>query len=95
MDLAFAGALAPGPRDRRLDGGQIRPEPFGKAPEGREGDPGSTSQPWFERGWRALTDQGSNVLCERHRLPQRGRWRGEPRQQLLVLLCTVVQHMED
>src|ERR671917_403014 len=71
IDLAFDGTLAPGQRDRRLDGGPIRPEPFGKAPEGREGTLGGTSQPWFELGWLALTDQGSKVLCKRHRLPQR------------------------
>jgi hypothetical protein len=35
--VPFDGALTPGPRDGGLDGGQVRPEAFGEAPEGREG----------------------------------------------------------
>jgi hypothetical protein len=37
VDVPFARSLAPGQRHRRLDGGHIRPEPFGKTPEGQEG----------------------------------------------------------
>ena len=53
VDMAFDQALAPGRRHRRLDGGQVRPEPFGKAPEGRLGARGCMSQPGFDLGWLA------------------------------------------
>jgi hypothetical protein len=45
IDVPFDRALAPGQRHHRLDGGHVRPEPYGKAPEGHEGARGSASQP--------------------------------------------------
>ena len=50
----------------------VRPEPSGKAPEGREGARGGACQPWFELGRLALADEGGEVLRERHGLRQRG-----------------------
>lgn len=37
VDLPFDGALNPGQGHGGLDGGQVRPEPFGEASEGRQG----------------------------------------------------------
>ena len=68
IDLAFDRALTPRQRDGGLDGGQVRPEPFGEASEGREGALGGTRQSWFELGRLALADEAGEVLRECHRL---------------------------
>jgi hypothetical protein len=68
IDLAFDGSLTPGQSHGGMDGGHVRPEPCGEAPEGREGARGGTSQPWFELGRLTLADQAGKVLRERHGL---------------------------
>jgi hypothetical protein len=45
VDLAVNRSLIPRQGHGGLDGGIVRPEPFGKALEGREGARGSASQP--------------------------------------------------
>jgi hypothetical protein len=68
IDLPFDGALTPGQGHGGLDGGQVRPEPFGEASAGREGALGRTRQPWFELGWLALADEAGKILRQCHRL---------------------------
>jgi hypothetical protein len=84
--VPFNRALAPGQCHRGLDGGQVRPEPCGKAPEGREGALGGVHQPWFKVCGLALADEGGEVLRERHRLCQFGRRLGQLVQQMLWAL---------
>jgi len=95
IDLAFNRSLTPRQRHRRLDGGHVRSEPFGKAPEGREGARGGTYQLWFELGRLTLADQAGKVLRQRHGLCQRGELRGELRQQLVGLLRALIRRAED
>jgi hypothetical protein len=85
IDLAFNRSLAPRQRHRRLDGGYVCVEPFGKAPEGREGARGGAYQPWFELGRLTLADQAGKVLRQRHGLCEHQRRLGELRQLLVVL----------
>src|SRR5262245_15531246 len=66
IDLAFNRPLTPGPRHPGLHGGIIRTQPFGQASEGCESARGRARQPWIELGRLALTDEGGEVLCERH-----------------------------
>jgi hypothetical protein len=77
-DVPFDRALTPGQRHRCLDGGHVRPESSGQAPDGRESARGGARQPGFKLARLTLTDQGSNVLCDREplqswRLPGGGR----------------------
>jgi hypothetical protein len=65
VDLAFDRALTPRQRHPGLHGGVIRTQSFGKAPEGRQGARGGTSQPGVELGRPALADEAGEVLCER------------------------------
>jgi hypothetical protein len=87
VDLALDRALPPRQRDGGLDGGQVRPEPFGNAPEGREGALGGTRQPWFELGRLTPADEAGEVLCQCHRLGQFGRRLGQLCQRVAILLC--------
>jgi hypothetical protein len=87
IDLAFDWALAPGQGHGGLDGGQVRPEPFGEASEGREGALGGTCQPWLQLGGLALADEGGEVLGERHGFRQLWRLRGQLRQLVTILRC--------
>jgi hypothetical protein len=73
----------------------VRPEPFGKAPEGREGAGGGASQPWFALGRLAPAEEDGKILRECHRLCQHGRVRSDPRQQLLVSPRALVRCAED
>jgi hypothetical protein len=83
--LAFDRALTPGPGDGGLDGGQVRPEPSGETPEGRQGALGGAGQPWIELGRPTLADEGGEVLRERHGLCQRGGLHGQLRQLVVIL----------
>jgi hypothetical protein len=87
IDVPFDGALTPGQRDGGLDGGQVRPESSGEAPEGREGALGGAHQPWFKACGLALADEGGEVPRQCHRLRQFGHLRGQLRQLLVILLC--------
>jgi hypothetical protein len=95
IDLAFDLSLVLGQCHRRLDGGHIRSEPFGKAPEGREGTLGGTSQPWFELGRLALADEAREVPCEGHRLRELGRLLAELRELVTILRRQPLQRTED
>ncbi len=95
VDVPFDGALTPRQRDGGLDGGQVRPEPSGEAPEGRQSALGGTRQPWFELGRLALADEGGEVLRERYGLRQRGRLRSQLRQLLAILCRRPFQRTED
>ena len=72
VDLAFDRALTPRQRDGSLDGGQVRPEPFGEASEGQESALGGTRQPRLQLGRLALADEAGEVLRERYRLRELG-----------------------
>ena len=85
--MPFGRSLTPRERDGGLDGSQIRPEPFGKASEGRQGTLGGAHQPWFKACGLALADEGGKFLRQCHRLRQFGRLRGQLRYLLVILLC--------
>jgi hypothetical protein len=76
-DGPFEGALTPRPRDGGVDGGQVRPEPVGEAPAGRQGARGGPSHPGVERGRLAPADAAGALLRQGHR---RGQRRGRRRQ---------------
>jgi hypothetical protein len=95
VDLAFDRALTPGLRDGGLDGGQVRPEPSGETPEGRQGALGGAGQPWIEVGRLALADEGGEVLRERHGLCQRGGLRGQLCQLVAILRRRPLRRAED
>jgi hypothetical protein len=95
VDLAFEGALTPGQGHGGVDGGHVRPEPFGEAPEGREGARGGTSQPWVEPCRLAPADQAGNVLRQRHSSRQWRSVRRELLQSLVVRLRAPVWRAED
>ena len=63
-------ALTPGQPDGGVDGSQVRPEPSGKTPEGREGTRGGTFHPGFELTRLTRPDQASKVLRQCRRLCQ-------------------------
>jgi hypothetical protein len=86
IDLAFNRSLTPRQRHRRLDGGHVRPEPCGEAPEGREGARGGACQPRLQLGRLALADEGGKIRRECHRLCQLGRLLGQLRQLMVILL---------
>ena len=73
----------------------VRPEPFGKASEGRQGARGGARQPGIELGRLALADEGGEVLRERHRLRQLGRLLGQLRQLVVILRRRPLRRAED
>jgi hypothetical protein len=85
MAVPCARPRAPGPRHPGLDGGIIRPEPSGEAPEGGEQTGGRAGQPRVQGAGLPAADEAGDVLGERHRCRHRGRLRS-PRRQLLVLV---------
>jgi hypothetical protein len=95
IDVPFDRALAPRQRDRGLDGGIVRAQPSGKAPEGQEGAGGRAGQPWFELGRLARADEGGEVLRERDGLCQFGRLRGQLCQLLVIRCCQPLRRPED
>jgi hypothetical protein len=84
--VAFDEALTPGQRHRRLDGGQVRPEPSGEAPEWREGTGGGARQPRTQLGRLALADEAGEVLRQGHRPREFGRLLGQLRQLVVILV---------
>ena len=86
IDLAFDRALAPGQRDRCLDGSDVRPEPSGETPEGREAARGGAYQPWCKVCGLALADEGGEVLRERYGLRQFRPLCGQLRELVVILV---------
>jgi hypothetical protein len=93
--VPFDRALTPGQGDGGLDGGQVGPEPFGEASEGREGARGRACQPRFKVCGLALADEGGEVLCEPYGLRQLGCLRGQLRELVAILRRRPLRRAED
>ncbi len=73
VDVPFDRALTPGQCHRRLDGGQVRPEPCGQAPEGRKDALSGAGQPWGEPCRLALAEDAGELLRKGHGFRQGAR----------------------